>query len=161
MKTCKQMRLENARSLSGGSPSAFAKRLEMSSQQANALIGPNPRREIGDEKAREIETTYGKEVGWLDHDHSPGINESSISGDNETLSDEAKSLILCVRRLDSVGELARKTFLLHTGLLQLSAAFTEFQTGSAQSQMLAEVDKLLGPRLEQLSGPSNERNPKR
>ncbi|RQZ08931.1 hypothetical protein DF105_01110 [Burkholderia stagnalis] len=133
----------------------------MTSQQANQLIGPNPTRGIGHKNAREIEVAYKMELGWLDHDHAADDVHLSISAQNNALSDEAKSLISCVVRLDSVGELARKSFLLHKGLLQLSAAFTEFQTGSAQSQMLADVDKLLGPRLGQMTGPTNERNPKK
>ncbi|MBR8054182.1 hypothetical protein [Burkholderia vietnamiensis] len=161
MKTCLEMRLENARGLAEGAPAEFARALNMTPQQANQLIGPNPKRGIGHAMARDIEDAYGKEVGWLDHDHSTDDVHRSISGQNNALSDEAKSLISCVVRLDSVGEIARKSFILHTGLLQLSAAFTEFQTGSAQSQMLAEVDKLLGPRYENLTGPHNERNPKK
>ncbi len=161
MKTCLEIRLENARALAAGAPAEFSTKVGMTSQQANQLIGPNPKRGIGHEKAREIEDAYRKEMGWLDHDHSEDDLHLSISGQNNALSDEAKSLISCVVRLDSVGEVAHKSFILHTGLLQLSAAFAEFQTGSAQSQMLAEVDKLLGPRVEQITGPTNERNPKK
>ncbi|BEH18887.1 hypothetical protein [Burkholderia pseudomallei] len=158
MKTCLDIRLDNARALAKGGPAEFARVLGMTSQQANQLIGPNPKRGIGHEKAREIEAAFGKESGWLDHDHSSVDLDLSISGQNSALSDEAKRLISCVVRLDSVGELARKTFLIHAGLLQLSAAFIEFQTGSAQSQMLAEIDELLGPRVDSQTGPSNERN---
>lgn len=161
MKTCKQMRLENARALAGGSSASFAKRLEMSGQQANALIGPNPLRGIGDEKAREIEEKYGKEIGWLDHDHSAENSDMPNNGIDNTLSGEAEALIACVRHLDGVGELARKTFILHTGLLQVSSAFTELQTGSARSQMLAETDRLLASSLEIPSGATNERTPKK
>jgi len=160
MKTCKQMRLENARALAGGSPASFAKRLEMSGQQANALIGPNPLRGIGDEKAREIEEKYGKEIGWLDHDHSAENSDMPNSGTYNALSGEAEALIACVRHLDGIGELARKTFILHTGLLQVSSAFTELQTGSARSQMLAETDRLLASSLE-IQGATNERTPKK
>ena len=161
MKTSTEMRLENARALKGdGTTADFARLLEMEPQQANQIIGPNPKRGIGDDMARRIEIAYEKEIGWLDHDHTCGMDTSN-SDQNPALSDEAKSLILCVVRLDSVGELARKTFLLHTGLLQVSAAFTEFQTGAAQSQMLAEVDKILGPRVDQLTGPLNARTLKK
>ena len=155
------MRLENARALKGaGTTADFARKLEMEPQQANQIIGPNPKRGIGDDIARRIEDAYGKEIGWLDHDHTCEL-DTSIKSPNSVLSDEAKSLILCVERLDSVGELARKTFLLHTGLLQVSAAFTEFQTGAAQSQMLAEVDKILGPRVDPLTGPPHARTQKK
>jgi hypothetical protein len=148
MKTCPEMRLENARALAGGSPAEFAKRLDMTNQQANALIGPNPVRGIGHDKAREIEAAYDKPVGWLDHEHSFDSSENSNTEQNNALSDEAKELILCVTRLDAVGEIARKTFSWHTGLLQLSAAFAEFQTRSARAQMLEETDRLMAARIE-------------
>lgn len=143
MKTCKDMRLENARALAS-SPAAFAKRLEMSNQQANALIGPNPSRGIGDEKAREIEKTYGKEIGWLDHDHSSEQSDNSNSDQYNALSAQAKGLISCVAQLDKAGNLARSTFLLHTGLLRLSAAAAELHTGSARAEMIADIERLIG-----------------
>jgi hypothetical protein len=148
MKTCSEMRLENARALSKGSPAEFARLLEMTSQQANALIGPNPVRGIGHDKAREIEAAYGKPSGWLDHDHSTDSSEISNTGHNNALSDEARELILCVTRLDALGDLARKTFIWHTGLLQLSSAYAELQTLSARAQMLEETDRLMSARLE-------------
>ena len=70
MKTCLELRLENARALAVDGPAEFARKLDMTGQQANQLIGPNPKRGIGHDKAREIERTHGKEPGWLDHDHS-------------------------------------------------------------------------------------------
>lgn len=159
MKTSKEMRLENARALAD-SPAEFAKCLGMSNQQANALIGPNPVRGIGDEKAREIEEAFGREIGWLDHDHTVDISDASNSASYNALSGEALALIECVRRLDSVGDLARKTFILHSGLLQVSSAFSELQTGSARSQMLAEAERLLASSLE-FPGAPNERMPKK
>jgi len=143
MKTCKEMRLENARALAG-SPAAFARKLGMSSQQANALIGPNPVRGIGDEKAREIEKRYEKETGWLDHDHESASHDSSNSDRYNALSEQAKSLISCVVDLDRVGNLSRSTFLLHTGLLRLSAAASELHTGSARAEMIADIERLIG-----------------
>jgi hypothetical protein len=148
MKTCSEMRLENARALANGSPADFARNLGMTGQQANALIGPNPVRGIGHDKAREIEAAYGKPSGWLDHDHSSLSSEISNTEQNNALSDEARELILCVTRLDAVGDLARKTFTWHTGLLQLSSAFAELQTRSARAQMLEETDRLMSARLE-------------
>lgn len=164
MKTCKEIRYENARSLAAEGPADFARRLSevsekpMSGQQVNQIIGPNANRGIGDDIARRIEKAYGKEEGWLDHEW---VANPSIIGQICPLSDEAKSLILCVERLDAIGDLARKTFALHQGLLLLSSVATELQTGSAQSQMLAEVDRLLGPRHLDISGPANERKPKK
>lgn len=148
MKTCLEMRLENARALANGSPAEFARILKMTGQQANALIGPNPVRGIGHDKAREIESSYRKPAGWLDHDHSFDSIEILNTEQNNALSDEARELILCVTRLDAVGDLARKTFVWHTGLLQLSSAFTELQTRSARAQMLEEADRLMSARIE-------------
>lgn len=161
MKTCAEMRRENAQALAADGPADFAKRLGMPGQQANQIIGPNPTRNIGDAKAREIEEAYEKERGWLDHDHSPQHSfEPLISGQNTPLSDEARELILCVTRLDAAGQISRKTFRLHTGLLSLSAASTELQTGLARSNMLAEADRLLAARLEIPEG-SNDREHKK
>jgi len=70
MKTCLELRLENARALAGNGPAEFARKVNITGQQANQMIGPNPTRGIGHEKAREIERAHGREVGWLDHDHS-------------------------------------------------------------------------------------------
>lgn len=49
--------------------------------------------------------------------HASG--EAPIRGQLTPLSDEAEELIECVRRLDKAGEVARKTFTLHAGLLLL------------------------------------------
>lgn len=151
MKTCKEVRYENARALAAAGPADFARRVSdvsekpMSGQQANQIIGPSATRGIGDDIARRIEAAYGKENGWLDNDHNKNDLDAAISGDNNALSDEAKALIRCVVQLDRVGDLARKTFVYSRGLLQLSASYTELQTGSARSQQLAEIDALLLP----------------
>lgn len=163
MKTCKEVRYENARALASEGPAEFARKLSdvsdkpMSGQQANQIIGPSASRGIGDDMARRIETAYGKETGWLDTDHAKNDVHLLINVDNNVLSDEAKELIACVVRLDSVGDLARKTFLYTRGLLQLSSAYEELQTGSARSQMLAETDQLLNPRVDKAPGPRHER----
>lgn len=160
MKTCKEMRYENARALADGRPAEFARKLSdvsekpMSGQQANQIIGPNANRGIGDEIARRIELAYGKEEGWLDHDWN--VN-SSISGHKTVLSDEAKSLILCVERLDALGELAHKTFTYHTGLLLLSSAATELQTGSVRAQMLEQLEQTRASTHTDSPGATNER----
>lgn len=158
MKTCTEIRRSNAQTLAKEGPAEFARRVGMTGQQANQIIGPNPTRGIGDNKAREIEEAYGLETGWLDNVHSDDSSNIAISDQNTSLSDEARALILCVTRLDCLGEVAQKTFQLHTGLLQLSAAFTEFQTASARSQMLAEADRLLSSRLENSGGTHERRN---
>lgn len=166
MKTCRQIRYENARALiaEGEGPAAFAKQISeatgelMTPQQVNSWGGPNPRRGIGDDIARRIEVTFGKEEGWLDHEWDI---DSSISGHNHALSDEAKSLILCVERLDGIGSIARKTFTYHTGLLLLSSAAAELQTDSVRSQMLAELEHHLGPAQSEIPGAPNERKHKK
>jgi hypothetical protein len=159
MKTCKEMRLENARSLAAGNPASFSKKLAMSGQQANALIGPNPSRGIGDEKAREIERAYKKEIGWLDHDHDSSDIDSANTGQYNALSKQALDLISCVSELDSVGGLARSAFILHTGLLRLSSASSELHTGSARAEMIAEIQRLIGSGAD-TPGATDDRKPK-
>lgn len=128
----------------------------MTPQQVNSWGGPNPRRGIGDDIARRIERAYGKEEGWLDHEW-PDDNKTQNKGQNQALSNEAKSLISCVERLDRVGALSRKTFIYHAGLLLLSSAAAELQTGAVRSQMLEEIERLLGPSQSDSTGASNER----
>lgn len=160
MKTSRQIRYENARALATDGPADFARKVSdvsdkpMSGQQANQIIGPNANRNIGDDIARRIELAYEKEEGWLDHDWGA---KTTINEAITPLSDEAKSLILCVARLDGIGEIARKAFGYHTGLLLLSSAAAELQTGSVRSQMLAEIERLFGPTQSESSEASHER----
>lgn len=167
MKTAREIRYENARTLAADGPADFARKVSdvsgkpMSGQQANQIIGPKATRGIGPAVARRIEKAYGKEKGWLDTDHNQNDLESLISGTNNALSDEANQLISCVVQMDRVGDLARKTFAYARGLLYLSAAYEELQTASARSQMLAETDQLLGPRVDKAPGPLNERKHKK
>jgi hypothetical protein len=163
MKTCRQIRYENARTLIvKDGPANFARKISsatedvMTPQQVNSWGGPNPRRGIGDDIARRIERAYEKEEGWLDHEWI-GAGETQNKGQNRALSNEAKSLIVCVERLDVLGDLARKTFTYHTGLLLLSLASAELQTGAVRSQMLEEIERLLGPTQTDSTGASNER----
>lgn len=160
MKTCRQIRYENARSLVTEGPAEFARRVSevsetpMSNQQANGIIGPKGAKGIGDDIARRIELAYGKEEGWLDHEWG---GEPAIKEAISPLSDEAKSLILCVERLDSIGDLARKAFVYHQGILLLSSAAAELQTGLSRSQMLAELESKLGPAPSEIPGATSER----
>jgi hypothetical protein len=160
MKTSAEIRLINAQALATGGPAEFARRMEMTGQQANQIIGPHPKRQIGSTQARKIEEAYGKEIGWLDNDHSKNNVDVLISTANHALSEEAKDLILCVAQLDTVGDLARQTFVYARGLLHLSSAFAELQTGVARSKMLAETERLLSSGLE-ISGPTNDRKNKK
>lgn len=69
MKTVKEIRLENARSLATEGPAEFARRIESSTQQVNQVMGPSPTRNIGDKLARRIEAAFGHPEGWLDVEH--------------------------------------------------------------------------------------------
>ena len=69
MKTVKEIRRENARSLATDGPAEFARAIESTTQQVNQFMGPNPTRNIGDTIARRIEERFGKPVGWLDVEH--------------------------------------------------------------------------------------------
>jgi hypothetical protein len=167
MKTCSQIRYENARRLieEEGGPAAFAKKItdpddekSMTPQQVNSWGGPNPRRNIGDEIARRIEIAFEKEEGWLDHEWDV---ESSINGHMSALSDEAKSLIFCVERLDAAGDVARKTFIYHTGLLLLSSASAALQTGSVVTQMLEQLEQTRASTHSESSGATNGRKIKK
>lgn len=164
MKTCRQIRYENARALAIGGPAEFARKLSdvsekpVSNQQVNSIIGPNASRGIGDDVARRIEQAFEKEEGWLDHEWG---GKTAIKGDITPLSDEAKSLILCVERLDGLGPIARKAFVYHTGLLLLSSASAELQTGSVRLQMLSELEQHLGSTQTESPGATSERNHKK
>lgn len=164
MKTCRQIRYENARALAADGPAEFARKISdvsdkpMSNQQVNSIIGPNAVRGIGDDIARRIEKAYEKEEGWLDHEWG---SNSAINEAISPLSDEAKSLILCVERLDGLGDVARKTFIYHTGLLLLSSAAAELQTGLVQSQMLAELEQIRAAQSHSPGATTNERKLKK
>lgn len=163
MKTCRQIRYENARGLIvKDGPAAFAEKVTratgktMTPQQVNAWGGPRPRKGIGDDIARRIEAAYEREEGWLDHEWVAEGKTRNID-QKVPLSDEAKSLISCVERLDGLGELARKTFIYHTGLLLLSSAAAELQTGSVRSQMLEELERLGAAQSDFSGDPTHER----
>lgn len=112
MKTINEIRYENARSLAIEGPARFASKLGIPPQQANAIIGPNPKRNIGDNQARLIEETFELEIGWLDHEHSSDTkaDNSSIRGHFPLLSDEALALVACVVRADELGGKFSKLF---------------------------------------------------
>jgi hypothetical protein len=132
----------------------------MTPQLANAYMGPNATKGIGDVQARQIERAFKKEIGWLDHDHNSSDTDSSNTGQYNALSKQALNLISCVEELDKAGDLARSTFILHTGLLRLSAAESEIHTGSARAEMIAELERLIGSSAE-ISGATDDRKPKR
>jgi plasmid maintenance system antidote protein VapI len=75
MKTVKEIRLENARSLMTDGPAEFARRIDSSTQQVNQVMGPAPTRNIGDKLARRIESAFGRPEGWLDVQHNSVQND--------------------------------------------------------------------------------------
>lgn len=85
MKTVKEIRLENARSLALEGPAEFARRIESSTQQVNQVMGPAPTRNIGDKLARRIEAAFGHPEGWLDVEHTAEQNDESKTSQPDTL----------------------------------------------------------------------------
>ena len=71
MNILKRARIANARRLmeEAGGPGAFARRIERDTSYVSQIIGPNPRKGIGDKLARAIETAFRKPEGWLDVTH--------------------------------------------------------------------------------------------
>lgn len=66
-------RRDNLRRLSQewGGPTSLAKKLGHSNGSALAqVIGPNPRRMVGERMARDVEKALNLRIGWLDQDHS-------------------------------------------------------------------------------------------
>lgn len=68
--------------------------------------------------------------------------------DNQPLSNEARELISCVTRLDALGEIPRKMFEYHKGLLLLSVVSTELEDLLTGRKRLAKIDQALATRLE-------------
>lgn len=91
MRTVKDIRRDNARSLATDGPAEFARAIESTTQQVNQTIGPNPTRNIGDLLARRIEAAYGKTIGWLDVDHTKPAFESEKSVDKAALIPQSES----------------------------------------------------------------------
>lgn len=66
-----EIRRENARRLANGlgGKSAFARLLQMEASQVSQIIGPNPKKNIGNSIARRIEQAHHLPEGWLDEEH--------------------------------------------------------------------------------------------
>lgn len=77
MKTIREIRLGNARSLAPDGPARFADKLNMMRQQASAIIGSNAHKAIGDKLARRIEAAFEKPEGWLDRDHGHEVGAAA------------------------------------------------------------------------------------
>ncbi|MHB8916209.1 MAG: hypothetical protein ACYC4K_10410 [Thiobacillus sp.] len=72
MKIISEIRRENVRSIMSSrtqSKKDFAGDLEISPSQLTHIAGANPKRNIGDDQAREIERRLGLDIGWLDNIH--------------------------------------------------------------------------------------------
>jgi hypothetical protein len=69
--TREELRRENARKLASGKggKADFARLVSMEPSQVSQLIGPNPKKNIGNSIARRIERAYGLPEGWLDVEH--------------------------------------------------------------------------------------------
>lgn len=85
MKTVKEIRLVNARSLAPEGPAEFARRIESSTQQVNQFMGPSPTRNIGDKLARRIEAAFGKAEGWLDVEHIAEQNDAPSKAGSQSI----------------------------------------------------------------------------
>lgn len=79
--TREEIRRENARKLASGagSKTEFAQLVQMELSQVSQLIGPNPKKNIGNSIARRIERAYHLPEHWLDVEHpelgSPTAND--------------------------------------------------------------------------------------
>lgn len=130
MKTNREIRYENAKALATEGPARFADKLDISPQQANAIIGPYPpKRNIGDNQARLIEEAFGLEIGWLDHEHSSDETayKSSIRGHFPLLSDEALALVACVVQGDDLGGKFSKLFLAQQQTIEFAVELSRAQ----------------------------------
>ena len=74
-----------ARNLTGGHESGFreiAEKMEWSQSLTSQLLGVNASRKITDKRAREIESQFDKERGWLDNADVPagsdGLDEALL-----------------------------------------------------------------------------------
>jgi hypothetical protein len=83
---------------------------------------------------------------------------ASITDRKARLSDEALDLILWVIQLDRLGDLARKTFSAHKGLLQLSAVASELHDLPRAQQSAEEIARALAARMNATEESPHERN---
>jgi hypothetical protein len=85
MKTVYDVRRENLRAMvkSWGGPTSLAKKLGHANGSYLAqLVGPNPRRDVSEKVAREIESKLGLTLGWMDQEHErqPGkLNDQALT----------------------------------------------------------------------------------
>lgn len=84
-----------------------------------------------------LRTSVDELLGYEEYIDAPKKHEKI------PLSDEARELILCVTRLDSLGEIPRRMFELHKGLLLLSVASTELEDLLTGRKRLDEAEDLL------------------
>lgn len=97
-------RRNNARELARecGGQRAFADRINRQANQVNHIIGKTPRKNIGKELARHIETCFDKPSGWLDIDSN---SVSEVSAIYDRLSPEMRKVALSqLRALEKASE---------------------------------------------------------
>lgn len=122
---------------------------------------------VGNWKTRGVPLSYARDlarilVGVTTDDllSEAGENDSGNSGQKPCLSDEARSLILCVARLDGGGNLARKTFAATQGLLLLSEVATRMQDSLQEPKPnIQDVVRLLQSSLGQQENTADEHTP--
>ncbi|MBB5509592.1 helix-turn-helix domain-containing protein [Paraburkholderia atlantica] len=89
-----------------------------------------------------------KELGLSADELMPNVSiNSRIRDQNQPLSEEAEMLIRCVRRLDGLGDLARKTFVLHARLLLLAQHGTTIQDTFTGQEWLTQAEEEAEERL--------------
>lgn len=83
MKSISELRRENALALIAKDETIsgltdFAKKIGKAQAYVSNILGENPKRNIGNQVAREIEKYFNIQSGWLDYDHSVKIPAYSI-----------------------------------------------------------------------------------
>lgn len=92
MKVIEEIRLENLRLLvkETGGVAKFAEKAGKQQAQISQLLNQSPDsktkkpKAIGSSQARQLEKASGKEVGWMDHDHSSLASQVAILIANRT-----------------------------------------------------------------------------
>lgn len=122
---------------------------------------------VGNWRSRGVPLSYARDIGRIlgigvdEILDSTGSDKLSNIGQNTRLSEEARSLIMCVARLDKGGNLARKTFEATKGLLLLSEVAAKMQDSSEETEpSIQDVVQLLQSSLGQHEGNADDQTPK-
>lgn len=104
-----EIRRENARRLADGlgGKSAFARLLQMEASQVSQIIGPNPKKNIGNSIARRIEQAHHLPEGWLDVEHpelaaAKGEAPANSSPEEQAQNDVGEAHAQVARTMDEV-----------------------------------------------------------